>query len=340
MVNMRRLPKNWWVKPLLFALGAGILLWMIWSAGPSQLWQQLLQMGWLTLLGCVSVWGVAYVLNSCSWSVIVLALSGKVIHPGSMLRYTISGYALNYITPMGLLGGEPYRVWALKPSIGIEKATSSVMLYAMMHFCSHFLFWIIGCVVAWFVIAEVSAPICLLLGTVVTLCVLLLMLFFKGYRSGLVMKVLRLLRHLPWLGTRVQRWQTTHDAMLSQIDAGIASLLKEHRASFCWALGLELAARLFCCFEIVLIAHALGLHFGFAESLVVVAFSSLLANLLFFSPLQMGTREGGIAWALLLVGIAADVEALLPVAVAISMGTRIREFAWIAIGGLLSLRKR
>lgn len=337
---MRSCPRNWWVKPLLFLVGAGILCWMIWSVGPSQLWQQLLRMGPLTLLQCIAVWGGAYVLNSRSWWGIVRGITGRSLHSGGMLRYTIAGYALNYITPMGLLGGEPYRVWALQPSIGIEKASSSVTLYAMMHFCSHFLFWIIGCVVAWFVIADCSTALHLLLVVVTLICVLLLLLFFRGYRSGLVVRLFALLSRLPWLGARISLWQQQHDVMLSDIDAGITSLLKVHRTAFGWALGLELAARLLCCCEILIIGQSMGLTFSYADSLLISAFSSLLANLLFFSPLQMGTREGGIAWALLLIGAGSDLATLLPLAVAISLATRIREFVWIAIGGLLSLGGR
>lgn len=337
---MKRLQGNWWVKPLLFVAGAAILCWMIWRVGPAPLWQQLLIMGPVTLLECILVWGGAYVLNSRSWWVIVRGITGLRLHPGRMLSYTIAGYALNYITPMGLLGGEPYRVWALQPSIGVEKASSSVMLYAMMHFCSHFLFWIIGCVVAWLVIDDCTTSLNLLLGTVCLICVLLLLLFFKGYHSGLVVRLLGLISRIPWLGARVSGWQQQHDVMLSEIDAGITSLFKEHRAAFVWALGLELAARLLCCYEILCIGQSIGLTFSYADSLLISAFSSLLANLLFFSPLQMGTREGGIAWALLLIGAGNDLTTLLPLAVAISMATRIREFVWIAIGGILSLGGR
>jgi hypothetical protein len=60
-----------------------------------------------------------------------------------------------------------------------------------------------------------------------------------------------------------------------------------------------------------------------------------LSNVLFFSPLQVGTREGGILLALqyLLTG------QLLPVALTLSFATRIREFCWIAVGLAIMKRK-
>ena len=70
-----------------------------------------------------------------------------------------------------------------------------------------------------------------------------------------------------------------------------------------------------------------------SESLIISSGSSLFANLIFFFPMQLGTREGGLALALRSVG--------LPAAQGIFIGVvmRIREIVWIAIGLALMSRK-
>lgn len=281
---------------------------MVIVAGPAQLWQTLTSMP-LTILGCVAVWGVGYVLNALSFQQI-LHLQGWQV-----LRLTIAGYAINYITPFGLLGGEPYRVLALRPLLGSEKATQSVILYSMMHIASHFCLWLLAIAWAAAVVPGLSTEYGW--GLIATLAgvTLLLALFWYLYRHGIMLRVMK-----RWVD-----WPLLNPNLLS---AG----------TFIRALGFELLSRLFNVIEYWLIMQALGFDaFGYGDALLVVAFSSLLANLLFFSPLQMGTREGGILLALqyLVPSVALnlpDGTTLLAVAVALSFATRLREFIWIAIG--------
>jgi hypothetical protein len=144
-------------------------------------------------------------------------------------------------------------------------------------------------------------------------CAMLLFLFWRLYRRGIALKFMR--RWVNW----------------SLLDP---SLLPSGR--FIRALLLELSSRLVNVIEYWLVMQALGYSsFGYADALLVVAFCSLFANILFFSPMQIGTREGGILLALqyLLTG------QLLPVALTISFATRIREFFWIAVGLAIMKRK-
>lgn len=297
---------------------------MVWQAGPAQLWQTLCSLP-LTIALCVLVWGVGYLLNAASFLQVLkgMSLDAPDCVPGyaEVCRVTVSGYALNYITPFGLLGGEPYRVLVLKSYLGTERATQGVVLYSMMHVASHFCFWLLSAIVALVLASGVSLQVnsaepkseAFWLIALVAVCLGLLWLFWHLYRRGIALRFMR-----RWVD-----WPLLNPSLLPA-------------RSFVRALLLELASRLVNVVEYWLVMQALGYsEFGYSQALLVVAFSSLLANILFFSPLQMGTREGGIYLALqyLLAG------PLLPVAVTLSFATRIREFVWIAIGLLLMKRK-
>lgn len=312
------------LKWMLFLLCFAILFWMVWKTGPIQLWQTLCSMP-LTILGCVIIWAFGYLLNAGSFRQVLMGICKKqglkqeVPSFLAILRLTISGYALNYITPFGLLGGEPYRVWALKGTLGAERSTQGVVLYSMMHIASHFCFWLLSAFVAFYTASGGSLQNnqdpreLLTLIFMMAVCLGLLLLFWHLYRRGIALRFLR-----RWVD-----WPLLNPSLLPS-------------RNFIWALLLELLSRLVNVIEYWLIMQALGFcQFGYPQALLVVAFSSLLANILFFSPLQMGTREGGIFLVLqyLLAGPP------LSVAITLSFATRIREIIWIAIGLALMKRK-
>ena len=305
------------LKAAIFVICCLLLGYMVWKAGPMQLWHTLCSMPG-TIAICILVWAVGYLLNAAAFRHVLIGTGTRLSYLET-LGVTISGYALNYITPFGLLGGEPYRVWVLKRTMGIERATQGVVLYSMMHIASHFLFWILAAFVA-LATATISRgqdrigwDETIWVAGLMLVCAMLLFLFWRLYRRGIALKFMR--RWVNW----------------SLLDP---SLLPSGR--FIRALLLELSSRLVNVIEYWLVMQALGYSsFGYADALLVVAFCSLFANILFFSPMQIGTREGGILLALqyLLTG------QLLPVALTISFATRIREFFWIAVGLAIMKRK-
>jgi len=77
------------------------------------------------------------------------------------------------------------------------------------------------------------------------------------------------------------------------------------------------------------ILNILTTDVSFPACILIMAFTSLFANLFFFSPMQLGAREGGFALA---VGGLAIQGAF---GVYTGLITRVRELIWIVIGVLL-----
>ena len=77
-------------------------------------------------------------------------------------------------------------------------------------------------------------------------------------------------------------------------------------------------------------AVPLGFDLTFIQSYLIVSIATLVANIFFFAPMQMGTREGGFVLAATTLAIPAGAG------VYIGLCTRIRELFWIFIGVALT----
>ena len=314
-------------RNLAFLFGAVALGLLIYDIGLEAILENVRSMStqFVYILG---VWAVVYLLNAISWYIIIK--DDKVYRMPSFWRVfklTVSGYTLNYVTPFGLAGGEPYRIMELKRDMPTTKASSSVILYAMMHVCSHFIFWFFSALV-FALIYPLNTMMIVVLSIVFVVSVLLIALFFRGYKYGLVVSITKVATKIPFLGKRIANLKPETKEKLVLIDEEIANLKGSRQVAFYVSLGLEFVARLVACYEIYIIGNVLGQSMNFIDAYMIVAFSSLFANLLFFFPLQIGTREGGIYLAL------EEIRLNPAIAVSVSMIMRIREAFWIAIGVL------
>jgi uncharacterized membrane protein YbhN (UPF0104 family) len=278
----------------------------------------------------IGSWLVIYILNAFAFKAIIKEpkLPASNLPFGSVLRLTITGYVINYITPFVALGGEPYRIMLLKPALGIHKATSSVLLYSLMHMFSHVLFWLASIVL---IVAFVPLNTLMLTG-----CGLMLVVgvalgfwFVRVYKRGFTVSTFRLLEKTPIINKIAKSFLEGKQDTLQEIDEQIRILYAERKPQFYASLGLEFLARVVGCAEIYFTAQAIGLEMSVVESLIVSSGSSLFANLIFFFPMQIGAREGGLALALQSIGLSASAGVFIGIVV------RIRELVWILIGLLL-----
>lgn len=276
----------------------------------------------------IALWFFLYLFNTGAWYLIIRSLSEKRVSYWWLYKITVSGFALNYATPGGLMGGEPYRVMSLSPKIGTERASSSVILYAMTHIFSHFWFWLLSVVIYLFT-QPLHLPILLLLAAVTAFCLTAIWFFLKGYRKGIAVSCLNLLSRFPI----VKRWAAgfldRHQEQLAQIDRQIAALHQQNRRTFIAAVSLELVCRIISALEIFFILLVILPSVNFLQCVLILAFTSLFANMLFFMPLQLGGREGGFLMS------AKGLQLSFGTGIFVALLVRLRELIWTAIGLLL-----
>lgn len=289
--------------------------------------RSLREIKWYWLSGIIGIWIVVYLFNAGAFYKIVNEenTEGKHLSFLYSLKYTISGFAFSYATPFGF-GGGPYRMLELGAYVGTRKAASSVVLYSMMHIFSHFCLWATA-IILYICLYHVEPYLWSLFAIFALVCVVVVYFFYKGYRNGMVVKAFSIFSRVPiarrWLAPLAEK----NAEAFEQIDQQIASL-HTHARVFYSALAMEYVARVINSFEYYFIMLALGYSVTFVDSLLMLAFSSLIGNLLFFFPMQLGAREGS------LVMIVRHLSVATPAAIGLyaSVLTRIRELVWIIIG--------
>ena len=331
---------------LFFFLGLAAVVVMLFTFDVSfvELWEHILHAGYW-LIPIVGVWIIIYGINALSWQTIIRSRSGHEADKLSfwrIYRLTITGYALNYATPVGGLGGEPYRILELSKDVSRQHAASSVILYAMMHFFAHFWFWF-SSIFIYLALAAVgdlpiNTAIATVLGIIIVFCLIFFWIFSRGYRKGLVVGVLRFLGRIPGLKGWSGRFLESHSESLHNIDTQIASLYAEDKRAFYRSLLLEYLSRVVQSSEVFFMLLLFGIDCGggftgltltYLHSILIVSFTTLFANLIGFLPIQMGVQEGGFVLSIAALGLSAALG------IFVSIICRVREIIWIVIGILL-----
>lgn len=308
---------------------------MIYTIGLDTIWENL-QKTDIWFFPVLGVWLVVYIINALAWYSIICDKSvAKKNLPSfrKIVKVTISGYAINYITPVVALGGEPYRIMEVQDELGGRKATSAVLSYSMMHILSHIVFWMASIIL---ILTLFQPALGIRIGCAVVFIIFgfFLYMIFKGYRKGLIVKLFRILGKIPLVKKPAKKFLDNKLSILQNIDQNIIALYTQRKATFYLALSLEFLARVISCFELLFIGRSIGMGIGIIDSIVLYAGSTLFSNILFFSPMQLGTREGGLALTLSIMGYAASSG------IYIGVIMRIRELMWIGLGLLLMRIKK
>lgn len=334
-------------KRVLFAVGLVSFVVMLFTFKVSR--EQLLTLFrrlWYMFPAVIAMWAPLYLMNAWAWRKMLQGNGKDSVSLLMMFRWTVSGFALNSLTPMGLLGGEPYKIVELKRYVGTERASSSVILFSMMHIYTHFWFWLTSIAVYLFLVAigdlTLGWPIAIVLVFGGAFSLAGAYLFRRGYKYGFILKFLRGIGHIWGLRQWSKRTIEKHHDTFATIDRQISELHNQDRKVYHACFFIEYVGRLMMSFEVFLILRMMGVGNGsslggymllWLHSMLILAFTSLFANLLGFIPMQMGTREGGYAMSAAQFGLTAGVGMV------ISIVCRLREVVWDGIG-LLLMRKK
>lgn len=317
-----------------FIFGLLVLIIMVTQLDFKEVWAGIQHAGYW-FLNALVLWGFLYIFNTATWYIIIDNIGNEQgvcrkckVGFWWLYKITISAFALNYATPGGLMGGEPYRIMSLSPKVGTKRASSSVILFVMTHIYSHFWFWLLA-VPLYILTQKMTVLSYILMPLIAGISLLVIWFFTRGYKKGIAVTGMRLLSKFPMIKRWAQPFVERNQEKLSEIDGQIAALHNQNPVTFVKAVLLELGCRYVSTLEIYFILLVIMPEVTIPQCILIYAFTTLFANLLFFMPLQLGGREGGFLMST--EGLSMTAQAGIFVALLV----RVRELIWTAIGLLL-----
>ena len=323
-------------KYIFLLIGIAGIVTLILTNDPANVpWGRLFSPDVLILLAeCFGVWVIIYLLHTLTYK-IILKEDAKKVDLWHMFKITFTGFALNNVTPAGLVGGEPYRIMELKKFVSTEKSASATFSFTILYAIGHLLLWDAGVIVYIIYGLPGSTPIDILLlvtggfNFIATFCLIFL-------RINLVYPVMRLLTKLPGIGKKLAPSVEKNKERYMEIDR-LINVFRKDWFRFSMVLLIQFTTRLLEALEYFLIirfflvdAHFEGVdNFWYFDGLMVMATCSLIGNLIFFIPMQAGTREGGVQIAL---GFLFGDEIKSMLATPVFLVYRFREFVCTFIG--------
>jgi uncharacterized protein (TIRG00374 family) len=307
---------------ILFSIGFIVFGYLVWSFGVDNIIFNIRKTG-LWFIPIISVWCIVYLLNTIAWYLLINKGNSKVGF-FELFGITLSSFAINYITPVINLGGEPYRALSVKENVGIGKAVSSTIMYNIVHILSHFLLWITGVILVYFVFRP-ELMLTLILAAALGVMLFVLWFFFTRRQFGVFRTVSKFLEHKK-LFNWIYRKLLEHKDTLDVIDRNLTETMKKRRSSFYPALALEYIARLIAPAEFYFIMYSIGQPVTIFDAIYIYAASSLILNILFFVPMEIGAREGSLLFIMQSLGLPAGIG------IYAAIVNRMREFFWILTG--------
>ncbi|MEO8194632.1 MAG: lysylphosphatidylglycerol synthase domain-containing protein [Gemmatimonadales bacterium] len=314
---------------LFFLAGAIALAFLIARANPRQLLTDVRNAGW-AVPAIVGVYGLVYALNTVAWR-LTMTEEPKL---GFFRAYLInvSAFAINYMTPFASIGGEPYKIIAASQWMGTRNGAASVLNYRLVHMQAHLLVFLTGVALAFILLPANTIATPILVGMAAILLVLTGLLL-AIHREGVIERLFDLMLRIPLLNRLTRRLEHRRAALV-EVDRQLIAFHRASPARYYGSLATEYAARVLSMLEFFIIARAIGHPVSFGTAFLIGGFSSLVVNLFFFMPFNVGSKEGG----LYVIFAALGLPARLGVAAAVI--SRIRELTWITIGLILVLATR
>ncbi|MBT3181285.1 MAG: hypothetical protein HN337_02115 [Deltaproteobacteria bacterium] len=308
------------IRYLFLAIGAVFFALLIRKIGIETVLSNMRLIGWW-FVAVLSISGTWYMFYTFGWMQFLHRLSDG-IRFWDLFRIKITGEAVNTLTPINFIGGDPMRIYLLKKNFPVSEGAASVVVDRTLHSIATLLVIMIGIIVSFLTFDNLPANI--KYGVPIALIVSLAFMIFilihqrRGF-FGLMINICKRLRI-----KREFSEKTVNKFM--QLDAHIVEFYEMNHKGFIIALCSHIFGRLLGIAEIYIIGTVVSSEFTFFTALVLAALAPMVNAVFAFIPGALGILEGAYSGVLYLMHMDPATG------ITIQIAKRLRAIFWILLG--------
>lgn len=290
---------------IFFIVGLFILLAVLYLVGISEIINELLLMNLRYYMIAVGFIIVSIYFWAMRWKIFLKSNNDK-ISSFNLMKILLVGLAINNITPIAKLGGEPVRAYLLKKKydINMRDGFASILAELTVFFIVTFLIIIVALFLLPF---TISPPL-----WIWALTILFGIITLSGFLGiiGVYSNQDFIVKIIKWLGNKIKALRPYQETMLERymdFQKKFRSSLKDKRL-FSTALLVTILAKLSNILKYYFIFLALGHPISFIQIIIVIGIGSILLTLP-STPGSLGILEGGLIPVFMILGVPAEIAA-------------------------------
>lgn len=311
---------------------AGLLAYLVWHTGATDLWRELVKLGWRFAF-VFALAGAAHLVKTLAWRMTLGRDRHKISLP-KLVGLRLGAEAAGQLGILGQTFGDSIRVSHLSSQIRMAQSLASVTLDRGLYFVSATTVTAAGLLTV-LPMLSTSGGLQLYAGLFAfgSIVILLLILFTIRRRLPLLSEGARLMAHLP----RMRPWIDRRFHLILSMENALFDFYHDTPRLFWGSLLLNLAAQCLAILEVCLVLWLFGVHVSLLGCTIIEALTKLVNALGSFNPGNIGTYESGN----LLIGKLFSLPSTTGLALALTR--RLRALSWTAVGciclGLLTRSK-
>lgn len=308
----------------------GLVFFSYWlgKIGPMVILNYVLELKW---------WALALFLNSFLWYLLYteawrnyfanLTHNIPFFH---LLKIKICGEAVNLMTPLGFVAGDPVRVLMLQKQLGQSARSGSVLVDRTLHTLASVLFVFTGLLITFTQGLEIPALLRWSLLGGYFLLVLLVAFFTMALFKGRGVKIVHSLLVKLGLEKRLVKFEV----WISDLNEELSSFSGGNKGPFVAAFFYHFGGRILGAVEISLIFLYLVGEPQFIFSIILASLTSIIHLLFTFVPGAIGILESMYGGFFYFYGLSPDLG------ISMQIIRRIRALFWIGVGLILINAKK